>query len=148
MPMTDKRMKHSLAVAYRMQQLATEQQCDYPVAPDEAFMLGLLHDIGYAYTDTPVDHAKAGGSVLKLQKYKYWREVAHHGDPLTKYNSIMLQLLNYVDMTTGPTGIHMTMEERIKEISKRFGKDSPNAHTATLMAEIIKASIKANQNTV
>jgi len=50
MQITVDRLKHSLAVATKMKEMA-QTNCDvYPVNPDEAFVLGMIHDVGYAFS--------------------------------------------------------------------------------------------------
>lgn len=124
MTITEDRMKHSLAAARKMKQLAAEQPEKYPVDPDDAFVLGMLHDIGYEFAEEQQDHADKGGLILKNQGYKYWKEVYYHGFFQHEYDSPMLRLLNYVDMITGPTGEYMTVQERIEDIAVRYGRDS------------------------
>ena len=100
MTITTNRVKHSLAVAVKMRELALTDYKKYPVNPDDAFILGMLHDVGYAFSENQETHANKGGIVLKAQNYKYWQEVYYHGIPQEEYDSPMLQLLNYVDMIT------------------------------------------------
>ena len=40
-------------------------------------------------------------------------------------------------MTTGPNGEDMTMEERIDDIIKRYGKESPQAKEAKELVDYI-----------
>lgn len=124
MTITVDRMKHSLAVATKMKQMVVSDPIKYPFAPDEAFVLGLLHDIGYEFASEQKEHANKGGLVLKDQGYKYWREVYYHGIVQADYDSPMLRLLNYADMITGPSGECMTVKERINDIAMRYGKGS------------------------
>ncbi len=124
MMITDDRIKHSLAVAKKMKEMAAENPDKYPVEPGAAFVLGLLHDVGYEFSGEQKEHAHKGGSVLKEQGYKYWKEVYYHGIPQDEYDSPMLRLLNYADMITGPAGEYMTIEQRIEDIAKRYGEGS------------------------
>lgn len=124
MQITDNRLKHSLAVATKMKIMVQTDNEKYPVDPDEAFVLGMLHDIGYEFSQEQQEHANKGGLVLKKQGYKFWKEVYYHGIPQKEYDSPMLRLLNYVDMITGPTGEYMTIQERIDDIAERYGKGS------------------------
>lgn len=124
MQITDDRLKHSLAVATKMKIMSQTNNEKYPVDPDEAFVLGMLHDIGYEFSQEQQEHANKGGLVLKKQGYKFWKEVYYHGIPQKEYDSPMLRLLNCVDMITGPTGEYMTIQERIDDIAERYGKGS------------------------
>ena len=124
MEITIDRLKHSLSVARKMRSLAIEDPQRYPVDPNEAYVLGLVHDIGYDFSDEQKEHAHKGGELLEAQGYKYWKEVYYHGVCQTEYDSVMLRLLNYVDMITGPTGEYVTIRERIEDIAQRYGMGS------------------------
>ena len=142
MEITENRLKHSHAVALKMKEFAKEKHDQFPVQPDEAFILGMLHDIGYEFVDEQQEHASAGGRMLKEQGYKYWEEVFYHGIPQDQYDSPMLRLLNYVDMITGPDGTYMSIDERIDDIAKRYGKDSRQEKEAIKLADFIAKMIQ------
>jgi putative nucleotidyltransferase with HDIG domain len=118
--MSDSRMAHSLSVAKKMEQLASE----YGLDAREAFTVGLLHDIGYEFCEQQKDHPIVGGEMLKAQGFKYWQEVSCHGKVNQKYSSQMLRLLNYADMTTGPNGESLQVSERLADIARRYGLES------------------------
>ncbi len=103
-------------------------------------VLGLLLAIGYEFFDVQNEHANKGGLVLKDQGYKYWKEVYYHGIPQDEYDSPMLRLLNYADMITGPAGEHMTIEQRIDDIAKRYGEGSRQTSEARKLAEKLDES--------
>jgi predicted hydrolase (HD superfamily) len=136
---TDDRLHHILAVATKMRELAETEHNIYPVDPDEAFTLGMLHDIGYQFVDEQKQHAHAGGEVLEKQGYKYSKEIYYHGVKQDEYDSSMLQLLNYADMTTGPAGQSLTLQERINDIADRYGKDSQQVADAVELADFLVA---------
>ena len=79
MEITVNRLKHSLAVANKMKKIAQEHYEEYKVSPDDAFVLGMIHDIGYEFSEQQQEHANKGGLILKEQGYKYWKEVYYHG---------------------------------------------------------------------
>lgn len=139
MDITIDRMKHCLAVAAKMKELALHEPQKYPVDPEDAFVLGMLHDIGYEFAQEQREHAGRGGLILQKQDYKYWKEVYYHGIPQEEYDSPMLRLLNYADMTTGPTGAYMTIQERIDDIAERYGKGSPQETEAMRLADMLQA---------
>ena len=124
-----------LAVATKMEQAVSKNPNLFDASPEDAFVLGFLHDIGYEFVDEQKDHAKMGGWILKSQGYKYWREVYYHGIPYPGYSSKLLTLLNQVDITTGPTGEYMTIEERLQDIGNRYGKDSRQLQDAMCLAD-------------
>lgn len=137
MQITEDRIKHSLAVAKKMKSLAIAFPKKYKCNPDEAFVLGWLHDIGYEFSSEQSEHAKKGGLVLKIQNYKYWKEIYYHGISQNEYDSDMLRLLNYVDMLTGPDGAYVTIDERIKNITLRYGENSVQETDAKTLADKI-----------
>ena len=137
MKITIDRIKHSLSVATKMKELVTTDKEKYQVNPDDAFILGMLHDIGYEFSEEQKEHASRGGLVLKEQNYKYWQEVFYHGISQNEYDSPMLRLLNYVDMITGPTGEYITIRERIDDISKRYGKGSWQEQEAIELSKLL-----------
>ena len=67
------RMKHSLEVARKMKIFVELNPIEYGINPEEAFLLGFIHDIGYEFCNTQEEHAKIGGNILKTQGYKYWK---------------------------------------------------------------------------
>lgn len=136
--MDETRVKHSLSVAKRMKELVLEQPIKYEISPDEAFILGLLHDIGYECCTEPKYHAGGGGMLLKGQGYKYWKEVYYHGLPQEVYTSSELRLLNYADMTTNANGDYVSIEERIEDIGARYGGDSVQVVTAMKVAKMLE----------
>lgn len=137
MEITIDRLKHSLAVAIKMKSLAETEHEKYPVNPDDMFVLGLLHDIGYEFSEIQKEHAKKGGVMLQKQGYRYWKEVYYHGTTQKEYDSPELRLLNYVDMITGPSGEEMTVQQRIENITKRYGKGSWQEKEAIELSKMI-----------
>lgn len=123
---TDNRKQHMKGVASAMRKLATSYGWDDEAIRD-AETLGLLHDIGYAFADTdPRRHEENGGEFLQMNGYEHWQEVRWHGLPSNErsYDSQLLLMLNYCDMTTSPAGETMTMDERVQDISDRYGGTS------------------------
>ena len=109
----------------------------YSATPDELFILGMLHDIGYEFSETQSEHNTKGGLILKEQGYKFWKEVYYHGVPQTTYQSPELMLLNAVDMTIGPDGTELTMNERLDDIALRYGKGSVQYLEAIKLMEML-----------
>ncbi len=135
--MTTNRMQHSLAVARKMKKTVEDAGNRYPCTSEEAYLLGYLHDIGYEFAETQKEHAHAGGLLLKEQRYPYWKEVFYHGEVQAEYDSPLLRLLNYVDMTTGPDGTDFTMKERLQDIAVRYGADSMQFRNAEKLAQML-----------
>ncbi|MFI7648813.1 phosphohydrolase [Micromonospora sp. NPDC049460] len=101
-----------------------------------------LHDIGYAPSITETGfHALDGARWLRRQGFSYRVAglVAHHScaayegdergmlDVLTnefeREETPTADALWYADMTTGPDGQDLTVEERLAEIRERYGPE-------------------------
>ncbi len=97
-----------------------------------------LHDIGYAPSLKKIGFHPIDGACY-LQAYGKKRLaslVAHHSESLfeaqlrghaqeldkfPREQSVVADALIYCDMTTGPTGLHITFEDRIADIFHRYG---------------------------
>lgn len=134
---SEDRTKHILQVARLMKQLAIKHNLPEDRV-QEIFVLGLLHDIGYEFVDTP-DHNKVGGNLLKTQGYKFWQEVYYHGNPNSPYQSIELDLLNWADMHTDGKGNLCTSDERLAEIAARRGMKSDAYLQSRKMIQSLKS---------
>jgi predicted hydrolase (HD superfamily) len=145
MEISENRLKHILAVATKMKRMAETDHGIYPVDPDEAFVVGMLHDIGYEFSKEPGEHAIKGGLLLKEQGYKFWQEIYYHSTVQDEYDSPMLRLLNYADITTGPAGTDMTVQERIEDIADRYGRGSAQETEAIKMANLLKKQREYNK---
>lgn len=143
MKISNDRLSHSLAVARRMKEIVELNKEKFNISNDDAFILGFLHDVGYEFCDKQEDHESTGGVLLKSQGYKFWTEVYYHGKNQNEYNSMELDLLNYVDMTTSIKGEFISIEERILDIGERYGLESVQYTDAVVMRE--KILIFANQ---
>lgn len=142
MEITLDRLKHSLAVAKKMKRIASLNPDNYSASPDELFVLGLLHDVGYEFCESQKEHNTVGGILLRNEGFRYWKEVYYHGIPQKEYTSPELSLLNYVDMTIGPDGTELTIEERLSDIADRYGLDSVQYKEAL---ELSKQIIESHQ---
>lgn len=128
---SENRWKHILGVARKAKFLAEQLRPSDEKYQEDMFLLGLLHDVGYEFAQTNTQHAKVGGDMLRRTGYRYWQEVALHGENGVVTMSDELFILNLADMTTLPDGISCSMDERIKEIALRYGENSP-AHLKTV----------------
>lgn len=133
------RMKYSLGVANGMYRVVRANPEQYGVSSEDAFTLGFVHDIGYQFDEDGKYHALVGGLLLKNQGYKYWREVYYHGIAQPEWESPLLWLLNYVDMSIGPDGEPMSLEDRLDDVAARFGKGSPQFRAASDMYRALKS---------
>ena len=137
MEITLDRIKHSLAVARKMKKIVEENPDKFTASPNDVFVIGILHDIGYEFAENQQDHASKGGMVLKNQGYKYWREIFFHGFPQEEYSSPELWLLNFADMVTSPAGEYVTISQRIDDIAKRYGENSVQKQEALSLSNLL-----------
>lgn len=133
------RWKHVKAVAHKTKELASrlfkEEQAQIVSAA------AWLHDIGYAPEIKKTGfHPLDGALWLRTQGFdeRIISLVAHHscatleaevrrlGKALEEFpedNSLLADALLFADMTTGPNGEDLSVQERVHEIVSRYGKD-------------------------
>ena len=121
---TQNRWQHILGVARKAKMLAEKLKPNDTQYAEDMFLLGIMHDLGYEFMESNVSHAAVGGEILKRNNYRYWQEVSLHGDETVENMSDELFILNCADMSTGPNGEDFTFDERLKEITQRFGEDA------------------------
>jgi len=121
---TENRWKHILGVARKAKVIAIKLKPENAQYAEDMFLLGVMHDLGYEFMESNASHAVVGGKILQRSGYKYWREVALHGDETIENMSDELFILNCADMMTGPSGEDFTFDQRLEEIASRFGKGS------------------------
>lgn len=104
--MDQDRLKHSLAVARKMMEIAKSRDLSEEQIK-ECFIIGYNHDIGYEFANNGINHNIIGGEILKNNGFKYWREVYYHGETNPEYESIYLDILNQADMQIDNVKIKM-----------------------------------------
>ena len=129
------RWKHVRAVGECAREVsAVLDQEDRPYLVATAY----LHDIGYApdLQRTGLHQLDGAHYLRSLGAERLARLVAHHsearfeirlrgfGEELATYKreeSWVSDALTYCDLTTGPTGLPMTFEDRVAEVEQRYG---------------------------
>lgn len=137
-PLTPNRLAHMNATANRAYEIATTVFGKTEDQARQLYILGLLHDVGYAFD--PADHAHAGGRVLADLGFTT-DAVYDHGDPNVGFMDDDLLIVNAADMTTSPTGAPMRMVDRLRDIGERYGADSPHLACARAVADCIKREL-------
>lgn len=117
------RLNHSYVIGKKMIQIGKELKLEEKELND-LFLLGLNHDIGYEFTKKGINHNKIGGTILKNNGYKYWKEVYYHGEVNEKYNSLYLTILNKADMQIDKYGNDVGYDKRLQDIKNRYGEKS------------------------
>lgn len=121
--MNEDRIKHSIAVARKMVEIAKNKN----LSDDEienCFIIGYNHDIGYEFTTNGLKHNVIGGEILKKSGFKYWKEIYYHGEIDTEYESIYLNILNEADMQIDKYGNDVGYKKRLEDIKNRYGENS------------------------
>ena len=133
------RWAHTQAVGRKASILAYQ----LPLTPLERARLidaAWLHDIGYAFPDLHSWHPIAGALHLEqvghddVASLVAWHstaaeesELLGYGDDLATWeheDSIVQDALDWLDMTTGPSGQPFTVSERLADVRVRHGRDS------------------------
>ena len=136
---SENRWKHILGVARKCKEYALKFKPEDSQFAEDMFLLGMLHDMGYEFNQSNASHAAVGGEILKRNNYRYWQEVALHGDETAQNMSDELFILNSADMSTGPNGEDFTFDDRLKEIAQRFGKQSQAYQKCVIEIEKLKS---------
>jgi hypothetical protein len=154
------RWLHVQAVAGKAQRVATVLPGDDGGALVAA---AYLHDIGYAPSLNRLGfHPVDGACFLRAQgQERLARLVAHHSgarfeaeerglvEELAAFpveDGPVMDALSFADMTTGPAGQPMTLEERIGDIRHRYPPDDP-VHRAIVRARpFLQAVIDRTQD--
>ena len=114
-----------------------------------------LHDIGYAPTLVrsgshqldgalhlrALGHERLAGLVANHSSARYELELRGLEEDLRGFpdeNSALSRLLTYCDMTTGPTGRLVTLDERLGEVKGRYGAD----HIVTRALDLARPAIE------
>ncbi|MCX5042519.1 HD domain-containing protein [Aldersonia sp. NBC_00410] len=138
--LTPARREHSIEVG-RKAERAAELVADH--LREDFVIAAYLHDVGYGHPDGGF-HPLDGARLLESQGYSsaVCHLVAHHtasliearrrGIDLSEFDQFAYdgpemdnanRVLWWADMTTGPNGETVTVEERLAEILERYGAD-------------------------
>lgn len=124
---SDNKLKHSLGVARRCYVLAKEHNFSENLCL-HMYVVGMLHDIGYDFTDVSECHPEVGYEILRSAGLDA-KEVLHHGKPITneELNQTVqecLNILNEADLTVSYIGELVPVTERLESIKDNYGKNS------------------------
>jgi putative nucleotidyltransferase with HDIG domain len=151
------RWRHTIGVARRAEMVAGTVGSGG--AREVLLVAAWLHDIGYAarLRDTgfhPVDgarHLQAAGWPPRIAGL-----VAHHSAAwcvaqvrglaaeiacFPREDSPVSDALTYADQTVGPNGRNMNFDQRLADMLRRHGPDSPNAAAHAQRAPVLHAAV-------
>src|SRR6266516_5147352 len=138
---------HTLGVveqAHEVGRILNEEDCVFLIAA------AYLHDIGYAPSLKITGFHPIDGAYHLLSQYQerlasiiayhfeaqfeaQLRDLAKELNEILRENSAVADALTYCDLTTGPTGKHISFEERLADIFQRYG-ETHIIHQATNQA--------------
>lgn len=121
--MDNDRLKHSLAVARKMAEIAKLNKLSDEEIKN-CFVIGYNHDIGYEFSKTGINHNKIAGEILKQIGFKFWKEIYYHGLADSEYSSRYLDILNQADMQIDKYGNDIGYDKRLEDIKSRYGENS------------------------
>lgn len=116
------RYQHCFNVGKKMYKYAKEKLGWSEKKAREMFVLGNIHDIGYEFDGDKFGHDIALADCLN--DYKYTNEIRYHTYFQTEYQSPEMDLLYFGDMTVNGVGKWCTFNERLADLTDRYGKDS------------------------
>ncbi len=142
------RLKHMIGVANYMSEHAT----DYNVLSETAYIVGLLHDIGYIYGVK--DHEQKGAALLRSFGFNehLCEIISYHGtnindvpDTILKDNLALLlfEADMMIDVCEGTAGEVVGMDRRIEGNARRYGLGSKQHQGITQHAENLKKILPA-----
>ncbi len=120
--MDEDRLRHSIAVARKMVEIAKSKNLSDEDIKN-CFIIGYNHDVGYEFTKNGNNHNTIGGEILR-NNFKYWREIYYHGEINVEYKSLYLDILNQADMQIDKYGNDVGYDKRLEDIKSRYGEDS------------------------
>lgn len=121
---TDERLTHIIKVARTAQRLAECLRPNDKEFAEDMFLLGLVHDVGYEFSEGGKFHSKIGGEILRRNAYRYADAVTKHSYLTDGELPDELYLLYCADMMVDTKGIECSLQERVNDIKKRYGADS------------------------
>lgn len=129
--MTERRALHCRGVALAMGAAAPLVGID----PGEAALCGWVHDIGWMAGDNR-SHARIGGTLLKDQGCRCWREVALHGS-VGGLISPLGVLLNAADMSVDSGGVLVGFKGRLEDVVRRYSAGSVQAAECSALMDAL-----------
>ena len=138
--MDEDRLRHSIAVARKMVEIAKSKNLSDEDIKN-CFIIGYNHDVGYEFTKNGNNHNTIGGEILR-NNFKYWREIYYHGEINVEYKSQYLDILNMADMQIDKYGNDVGFIKRLEDIENRYGKESKQY----INAEKLIKKLKENNN--
>lgn len=136
---SENKIKHILGVANECYKISKEK---YKIEEDfcqRMFIIGFLHDIGYAFSENREDHPEIGFDLLLdifgiSENVDSFLAVKYHGLPDAP-QFVELKILNEADLSVDSRGNIVGPEKRLLDVKDRYTEDSKEYKNALSLAE-------------
>lgn len=144
------RYRHCVKVAERMYEYSKDELGYSEGKAQDMYVLGYLHDLGYAFDGEAFGHEIALYNCMK-DSYRYADEIRDHSFMIEEKDSQECNLLHYADLTIDGVGNECNFVNRLKDLANRHGENAPNVLLTKDIIEVLiekdyKAFFEVNQN--
>ena len=120
---SEDRLHHMLGVARKCYKITKEKGFSEYDAK-RLFITGLLHDVGYEFSENSEEHAEISNEMIKMFCGHGDYAVRNHGNPNISSYIYELDILNEANLTIDSKGNECTVEDRLQDIKQRYGVES------------------------
>ena len=152
-----RRFAHVRSVAARVDELGSTLLSERPGEHEVVVTAAWLHDMGYsaALVRTGCHHLDGAAHLRSFGEERLASLVAYHSsgaaeaglrgleEELSSYEreeSLVADLLTFADLTTGPSGGAVSLDERLLDVARRYGTD----HVVTRRLLASEAALRAS----
>lgn len=147
------KINHCVQVAYQARQYLAEMlpddDPDRLEKLDAAFIMGLLHDVGYdklGKHDDPTPHAEISADMVRhFMKHAFEVQDAIRRHGRDDCSNVFGYALNKADMTVDSNGNMVSMEDRMARIERNYPGTEHAGHARQQYENILKAEARFNQ---
>lgn len=131
---SEDKLHHIIGVARRCYEIAKERGYCESTA-QRLFLIGWLHDVGYEFSENFEGHPIISNNMISTLIKNGNFAIKNHGRVDIDYSDYELDILNIADLTVDHKGNKCTIEERLKGIEERYGKDTESYKNAEKLAK-------------
>lgn len=136
------KLKHTISVARECRELAKKLRLPKD-KQNAAFVMGLLHDIGYEDCGENIsEHPEVGYNLIQdylANADEINNAIRNHGRKLDNIG-VMDFILNFSDLTIDNMGNHVTIYERLETLKNKYGEENSHYKHAVSQAHAIMYS--------
>lgn len=147
---SEDKLHHIIGVARRCYEIAKERGYCESTA-QRLFLIGWLHDVGYEFSEKFEEHPIISNNMISTLIRNGNFAIKNHGKVDLEYSDFELDILNMADLTVDHKGNKCTVEERLKGIEDRYGKDTEsyrNAEKLAMQLGMIDSGIELLEHTI